>query len=98
MKRLLTAACLALISGCAATPEAETAAVSSECERVAGELAKNEQAYRAALRKRQAAWKAVIPVAVAAIYVAADAEAADAEQRRSALERELKARGCSEGA
>jgi hypothetical protein len=87
MRRLLAGLCLAALAGCAATPEFESASASSECERLAAEASKNDQALRVAL-----------PVAVAAIYVAADSEAAEAEQRRTELRRELEVRGCMEDA
>lgn len=97
MRRVLAGLCLAAIAACAAAPEAEPVAAvpSSDCAALAADLRKIEQARQAALKRRKGAWKAVVPVAVAAIYVAADSDAAEAEQRRDALLAEERERGCA---
>lgn len=92
MKRVLALAAV-FVAGCASGPSSEARAV--ECAQIESELAQAERTHAAALRKQQNAWKTVIPVIVAAVYVSAQSEVADAEQRIAERRNEIASRGCT---
>lgn len=88
----------ALAGGCAApleAPDADHAAASAGCEALAESIAATEQLRRAAAQKQDAAWKAIVPFAVAGVYASAHAEREDAERRLSRLRDESQRQGCA---
>lgn len=87
----------ALATGCATAPTSAPAATSvaaTDCRQLAAEIARTEEARRAALEKEQGAWKAVIPFAVAARYASGKSDGENAEQRLAALNAEFSRQGC----
>ena len=81
-----------MLVGCASVPAEPVA----ECSQLRAELSATDAARSAALEKRQGAWKAVIPVAMAARYAIGSSELEAAERRRADLQRELAQRDCTE--
>lgn len=92
MSRQVVVTLLAVLAtGCAAAVRtaqapAETA---GDCSQLPAEIAQSDEARRAALEKQQGAWKAVIPVAVAARYAMAKSELTAADERRATLQQQL---------
>ena len=91
---LLSAA--TLTAGCA-SPAAERPAAASidDCSQIYAEISTALQAKREALEKQQAAWKAVLPFAVAARHASGESAAADADKRLGQLRSELARRNCA---
>ena len=91
-------AAAALLTGCSTTPTTAAASASQigPCNELDGEIALAENARRSAVEKQQAAWKAVIPVAVAVLYASGNFAAEDADRRLKQLRGELALRGCDE--
>jgi hypothetical protein len=82
------------LAGCAGAGTPAAPSATPECGELRSSIAATDEARRAALDIQQGAWKAVIPVLVAARYAMGQAEAADAEQRLAELQREFERRGC----
>ena len=64
------------------------------CSELAASVARAEGTKRAAAEKERDAWKAVVPVAVAARYAHNRAALADAERQLVGLRAEMKRQGC----
>jgi hypothetical protein len=90
------AALAVLITGCAGTPPAPSAAAADTCAELRDEIARADAAKHAADEKRGDAWKAVIPFAVAARYASGKAAAGEAARHRDALAAESTRRGCTD--
>ena len=97
----LVATLLALLmAACASAPQqlpdAATVAMPSmpTCAQLEEQLARAEEARRAADEKGQNAWKAVVPFAVAARYASGKAAANEAEDTIAALREQAALRGC----
>jgi hypothetical protein len=87
-----------IVSGCASTPHPasrqQAAASNLDCRQLASELASAHEKKRAAVEKGESAWKAVIPIAVAARYASGKKEAAEAGDHVQRLEAEAARQGC----
>jgi len=92
-------AAAALLMGCAGKPTRAKAPASpiSECGELQAEIAGVEEAKRSAVARQQAAWKAVIPFAVAARYAGGKSAADDADKRLQQLKHESARQGCNQG-
>jgi hypothetical protein len=86
-----------VLGACAGAPTATPPSALGECAELRSSIAATDEARRAALETQQGAWKAVIPVLVAARYALGQAEVAQADGRRAELQRGLEQRGCVEG-
>lgn len=87
----------ALASGCATSPTRPSPATTTtapDCRQLRAEIARTEEARRAALEKEQGAWKAVIPFVVAARYASGKSDAEQADQRLATLNAEFSRQGC----
>jgi len=82
----------ALAAGCAGTPATPSY---GECVQLEAAIAGAQASQRAALESQQGAWKAVIPVAIAARYATSTAALADSEQRLEVLRGEAARRLCA---
>jgi len=95
----LAATLLALVmAACASapqpSPQAAAAATPPTCAQLDEQLARAEEARRAADEKGQNAWKAVVPFAVAARYASGKAAANEAEEAITGLRSQAALRGC----
>jgi hypothetical protein len=93
---VLAFAAIVVLTGCAGVARSPAAAT-SECSELDTEIATKEEAKRRALQRQQVAWKAVIPLAVAAEYAGAKSAAADADKRLLDLRGEFARLGCGPG-
>ncbi|WP_280155504.1 hypothetical protein [Piscinibacter sp. XHJ-5] len=87
-----------LAAGCASGPGPAgrpPAPAPADCSAVATEIARVEEARRAAAEKHEGAWKAVIPFAVAARYASGKAAAGEADRQLSELHAESHRQGCA---
>jgi len=66
----------------------------SDCRQLGGDIAKTEQARRAALEKQKDAWKVVVPFAVAARYASGKSALAQADKQLAQLRAEFTGQGC----
>lgn len=88
---------LSLLAACASTPLAPTAAASNpDCAALAADIAKAADAQRAAERKRNDAWKSVLPVAAVARFGQGSVEASQSQQRLDDLRSQVQRLGCRE--
>jgi len=88
----------ALLAGCSGTPSMAGAPASpiDRCSEINGEIERAKDARRLAREQQQAAWKAVIPVAVAVRYASGNSAAGNADGRLRQLRDEFARRGCDE--
>jgi hypothetical protein len=95
---LIAAALAATAAGCASVPSGPTGAqaAASSCDAIRAEIARVAADKRAALAKEQGAWKAVVPVAVAAVYASGKAAESDADRKVAELEKQAAAQGCAQ--
>ena len=79
------------------SPQADEVAMPSAptCAQLDEQLARTEEARRAADEKGQNAWKAVVPFAVAARYASGKAAANEAEDTIAELRSQAALRGCT---
>jgi ABC-type transporter MlaC component len=87
-----------LSAGCASTPTASSTSAATSapnCHQIEADIAKAESDKRAALRKEQNAWKAVVPFVVAAQYVSGKSAANSAGNQLDKLQAEFKLQGCT---
>ena len=83
-------------AACATAPSTETSsAPAPTCAAIAIEIAKAEQDRHLAIEEGKAAYKAVIPVAVAAKFAKSKADAGAAEDRLKSLHAESERQGCA---
>ncbi len=73
---------LLLVAGCASSP---TTAEPTSCAQRAEEIQRAEVERQAAMQQQQTAWKAVLPVAVAARYASGQSATAAADRRLAEL-------------
>ena len=86
---------LTLLAACTGTPLAPTATASDlDCATLAADIAKATDAQRAAERKRNDAWKSVLPVAAAARFGQGVVEATQSQQRLDELLGHAERAGC----
>lgn len=83
-----------LLSACASGPIATEPA---SCAELQAELHRAEAEQRAAAQQRDDAWKAVLPVAVAARYASSRSAGAEADRRLAALRAASAQRQCGHG-
>jgi len=85
-----------LLAGCASAPTTRDAAVAAArgCSELNAERLAAQDSRREAADKERAAWKAVIPVAVAARYASAKSKVAAADQRLAEINAESDRKGC----
>lgn len=87
----------ALTAGCAGAPASSTAPAASMatgCSQLSAEIANTGEARRAALEKEKAAWKAVVPFAVAARYVSGKSAVDKADRQLETLHADFHRQGC----
>ncbi len=102
MKRtaLSLALCLAFTGAAHGLAETQTTSPASmtapapECERLVAEIGHAEKAQTAARDQVRDAWKAVVPLLVAAQLAAGKAQVAESEQRLRELRGDFHHRGC----
>lgn len=95
---LLLFAVALLSAGCASTPTANStsaAAPAPNCRQIEADIAKAESDKRAALKKEQNAWKAVVPFVVVAQYVSGKSAADSAGKQLDKLQAEFALQGCT---
>jgi len=91
VRSFLLAATLVLAAGCATPPESHgqpgqnEAVPAPECAQLHDEIARTEQARRAAAEQSGNAWKAVVPVVVLAQKASGTAAVHEAERKLAAL-------------
>ena len=83
-----------LASACAATDTGIASAASPSCAAISREIAKTEEDRQHAIEEGKTAWKAVVPVAVAARYAASQAQAGAADDRLRSLQAQSGRQGC----
>jgi hypothetical protein len=83
------------MAGCATAPKPAPQLPGAECSQLRAEIARTEQEKRAALEKKENAWKVVIPFAVAAQYAAGKSAADSADKRLAELGNQSARQGCS---
>jgi hypothetical protein len=71
-----------------------SAAQGFDCSRVGAEIARAEEARRAALEQGESAWKAVVPLVVLARKASSKAAASDAERKLGELRQQAQQEGC----
>jgi hypothetical protein len=91
---LASSIALSLLGACASAPRAQDTAAAPDCAAIDAEMARTANAQRAAAQQQQDAWKAVVPVAVAARYGQGKAAAAESQQRLSELQAQATQQGC----
>jgi hypothetical protein len=94
-----------LAAGCASTPDTVTTSeakaaepvtvATPDCSQLEAEIAQAAADKRAALKKEQDAWKAVVPFAVAARFVSGKSAAESADKRFARLQAEFTRQGCT---
>ena len=89
-----------LLAGCASAPTTREAAVAAArgCSELNAERLAAQDSRREAVGKERAAWKAVIPVAVAARYASAKSKVAAAGRRLAEINAESDRKGCQHAA
>jgi len=85
---------LSLLAACANAPRAQDTAAALDCSALDAEMARAADAQHTAAQQQQDAWKAVVPVAVAARYGHGKAAAAESQQRLSELQAQATQQGC----
>jgi hypothetical protein len=89
------AALLLGLSGCANAPRPKSStAAARDCSELAAARERAQEQQRAAHQKEHGAWKAVIPVAVAARYASARSQAAAADERLAEANAAAEHQGC----
>jgi hypothetical protein len=92
---LAGATLLALFAGCAGAPATQAvAAATVDCAQLGADIAAVEDAQRQAQAARDGAWKAAVPIAVAARYATSSSAVAEARQRLDTLHAEAGRLGC----
>lgn len=86
---------LAGLAGCASSPKAPSALAMTDCTQLRAEIARAEDDKRAALDKKENAWKAVIPFAIAAQYGVGLRAADAADKRLGELGSQSQRHGCA---
>lgn len=94
---LLTVVIAACANAPRQAPYADEVAVQTAptCAQIDEQLARAEEARRAANEKGQNAWKAVVPFAVAARYASGKAASNEAEEAIAGLRSQAALRGCT---
>lgn len=94
MKTWTLLALCALVTACAAPPQAAPGAAAADCAQIEAKLADAEKARREAQQQKQDAWKVVVPFAVAARRVQAGKALEAAEHQQAALKAAAQKQGC----
>ncbi|HEX6707973.1 MAG TPA: hypothetical protein VF169_24750 [Albitalea sp.] len=95
MRRISACALAAMLTACASAPQ--PASIPTDCAELHTEIARAEDARRAALDQQQSAWKAVIPFAMAARHASGKSAVADADRRLAELHAQSAQQACHPG-
>ena len=87
-------AVVGLLAACTTPPNRVQPTSLTECSDIGSEVARTEAEQQAAAKKRDGAWKNVIPFVVLGQYIEGKQDAEKAEERLSALNAQAMERGC----
>lgn len=87
-------AVVSLLAACTTPPNRVQPTSLTECGAIGSEVVRTEAEQQAAAKKRDGAWKNVIPFVVVGQYIEGKQDAEKAEERLTALNAQATQRGC----